>query len=432
MRNSTTLLAIAAAAGLINAAPLFAQPAAPDDRTGGILVGDLTLDAVYLVRDPDGDGVADSVSIFCGAGNASGIALPTGSVFGIFQAADRTVYISDGDTDTVYALRDNNADGDAMDAGEVRAFFTSGLFNNLNWIMETPIGIAGNDGAIYIANAGVGSATDDAIYRVLDLDGDANANGEDEATRWFDASTNVASSNPFDLCFIGSAAYFADLRGSMADVIVQLRDTDPNGVIEAGEFGLFLTDGDQGAVCDFSCVTDGVDLFTHNQTGAQTIFRLRDLGMNDVIDETEEAKLIWSESALPAGSVLQNSFAIAHGPVSPVRTMAVSSHGTAAQDGIFLLRDHSGNGEFFEESETTAFITGTAEDGIFPENIRSMCFYAPVCRGDFDRSGVKAVPDIFAYLSAWFAGNAEADIDGVDGIGVPDIFAFLALWFGPC
>jgi hypothetical protein len=48
---------------------------------------------------------------------------------------------------------------------------------------------------------------------------------------------------------------------------------------------------------------------------------------------------------------------------------------------------------------------------------------------DFDGNGSIGVPDIFAYLSAWFAGDVRADVDGIAGIGVPDIFAFLSLWF---
>ena len=54
------------------------------------------------------------------------------------------------------------------------------------------------------------------------------------------------------------------------------------------------------------------------------------------------------------------------------------------------------------------------------------------CAADFDESGTVEVPDIFAYLSAWFAGDESADIDGEPGIGVPDIFAFLSLWFAGC
>jgi hypothetical protein len=416
----------------IGPAAAIAQPASPDSRTGGILAADLALDAIFLVRDADGDGIADSATVFFGEGNADGLALPTRSVFGIFQAADRTVYFSDGDTDTVYAIRDNNGDGDAMDVGEARVWFRSGLFNNLNWVMETPNGITGHDGAIYIANAGVGSAQDDAIYRTVDLDGIDGANGVNEATLWFNASANIPSANPFDLCFIGDNAYFADLRGSADDVIFELRDADNNGIVEPEDFNIFVTEGDQGIVCDFSCVTDGVSLFTHNLSGVQSIFSMRDLNNSNTIDAANEADEIWNESLLPSGSVLQNSFAIAHGPISPVRMMAISSHGSAAQDAIYLLRDLDTSGDFLQAEETTAFITGVSEDSVFPENIRTLCFYAPVCRGDFDRSGDKGVPDIFAFLSAWFALDPAADVDGVEGIAVPDIFAFLSLWFGPC
>ena len=54
------------------------------------------------------------------------------------------------------------------------------------------------------------------------------------------------------------------------------------------------------------------------------------------------------------------------------------------------------------------------------------------CIGDFDGSGTIAVPDLFAYLSAWFAGDARADLGGTPGNDVPDLFQFLSAWFGGC
>lgn len=54
------------------------------------------------------------------------------------------------------------------------------------------------------------------------------------------------------------------------------------------------------------------------------------------------------------------------------------------------------------------------------------------CEADLNASGDADVPDIFAYLSLWFAGDSAADIDGVPGIAVPDIFFFLSLWFAGC
>ncbi len=56
----------------------------------------------------------------------------------------------------------------------------------------------------------------------------------------------------------------------------------------------------------------------------------------------------------------------------------------------------------------------------------------PACAADFDQSGgAPGVPDIFAFLSAWFAGDSRANIDG-GTLGVSDIFAFLSMWFAAC
>jgi hypothetical protein len=54
------------------------------------------------------------------------------------------------------------------------------------------------------------------------------------------------------------------------------------------------------------------------------------------------------------------------------------------------------------------------------------------CLGDHDGDGDRAVPDIFAFLSDWFAQNAAGDADGDSVNTVPDIFTFLASWFGGC
>lgn len=54
------------------------------------------------------------------------------------------------------------------------------------------------------------------------------------------------------------------------------------------------------------------------------------------------------------------------------------------------------------------------------------------CPADFTGDNAATVPDIFAFLALWFAGDPSADIDGTSGIGVPDIFAFLSLWFAGC
>jgi hypothetical protein len=57
---------------------------------------------------------------------------------------------------------------------------------------------------------------------------------------------------------------------------------------------------------------------------------------------------------------------------------------------------------------------------------------APPCAPDFNHDGHLAVADIFAFLNAWFAGDAAANFDGINGLQVADIFAFLNAWFAGC
>lgn len=54
------------------------------------------------------------------------------------------------------------------------------------------------------------------------------------------------------------------------------------------------------------------------------------------------------------------------------------------------------------------------------------------CIADHNADGLRTVPDIFAYISDFMAGNSRADADGIAGITVPDLFAFLSAWFGGC
>ncbi len=56
----------------------------------------------------------------------------------------------------------------------------------------------------------------------------------------------------------------------------------------------------------------------------------------------------------------------------------------------------------------------------------------PSCLGDHDGDGNRAMTDIFAFLSDWFARNDAGDADGDGTCSVPDIFAFLASWFAGC
>ncbi|MBY0263015.1 MAG: hypothetical protein K2Q20_11770, partial [Phycisphaerales bacterium] len=56
----------------------------------------------------------------------------------------------------------------------------------------------------------------------------------------------------------------------------------------------------------------------------------------------------------------------------------------------------------------------------------------PSCPADFNNSGVRDVADIFAFLSAWFAGGPGSDFNNSGVRDVADIFSFLSAWFAGC
>lgn len=78
-----------------------------------------------------------------------------------------------------------------------------------------------------------------------------------------------------------------------------------------------------------------------------------------------------------------------------------------------------------------AALPGSAPEE-YPVNDAISMTYTGSCAADFDHDGAAAVPDIFAYLGAWFAQDIRADMDGVPGVAVPDIFYFLSVWFAGC
>jgi len=103
---------------------------------------------------------------------------------------------------------------------------------------------------------------------------------------------------------------------------------------------------------------------------------------------------------------------------------------TTGIDNMYMT-DRFGNGEvdIYFTADTRDLVTQPNPPAI--EVFYRMSVFAR-CSGDFDNNDVVAVPDIFAFLSAWFAQTYTADFNRDGTISVPDIFAFLSAWFSPC
>jgi hypothetical protein len=427
--------ALAAAGWLLISSPAAAGPMPIARRTAGILASDSTLGVVYLVRDLNADNDANDpgeVSTFLDATNAAGLGAITGSAVALFQTCDGTVYVCDTATDSVYAARDVNGDGDANDAGEVRPWFTAANASGLT--LPSPNGACqGADGAIYITNAGTSSLPQDALYRTVDLNKDGDANDAGEGTIFVDETLiGVLSATPFECAMVGSKVHFIDIRGSNPDVILVANDADGNGSVSAAELGTFFTAGGAlvPAATGFTCQSDGVSVYSHASTASvvQTVWRLTDLDASGTIDQANEGAEIWSENNLPAGFTMNNSFSFALGP----GRIAISSNGVGdVNDELILAIDTDGNGVYNDAGGTVILKQGDAAVS-FPETIRTLLFYGTPCLADVNNSCDVSVQDIFDFLACYFVNSPYADINASGSVTVQDIFDFLQLYFTGC
>lgn len=353
-------------------------------RIFGVLLGDQTRDQVLLTRDLNGDGDAldlGEVTVYFDATNASGLASPTGNVFTIYQAGDRSIYVGDGDTDTIYRLRDRNHDGDANDAGEATVFF-SGAGNAGGSALPTPNGIGeDDDGNIYVVNAGTASAPFDGIYRVRDLNGDGDANDAGEASVWQDFATPWPSASPFEVAILDGVVFTIDTNGGAPDSIWRSRDVNADGDANdfaLGEAGTLLAEPNAfGVPLGFAMGAGDLGLYVMNETNigaaTATLFRLTDLDGSGVIGSPDEALLVWAETQLPAGFLFDVGFAL---DVGPRDSLMLGLNSSSAGGRILVnLVDRNGDGDYLDAKETR--IWGTAvEDGGFVARARALEFIA--------------------------------------------------------
>jgi Ca2+-binding RTX toxin-like protein len=348
---------------------------------GQVLFADQTDDAIYRLNDLNGDGdTADAGEqiIFFGPDNASGLATPTGSIFNVHQASNGTVYATDGDTDTVYRLRDLNKDGDADDVGESNVWFSEAE-NAAGLTLPTPNGIAeGGDGAIYVVNAGVASRPTDSIYRTEDLNGDGDANDEGEATVWLDLQAVNVSSSAFDLSFIGNVAYLTDTNGGTPDTVYRIEDVNGNGVIDAGEATVFISDTESyGAPIDIANAAQGESILTYtwigNESDPPRIYRLTDLDGSGTIDDPAEAEEVWNWDHMPEGFAASVGFSIAASENGDI--VFTINGGDPDQKNVVRLSDLNADGDYMDAGETVIALSN-ALDGDFSNRPRAVAFYS--------------------------------------------------------
>lgn len=323
---------------------------------------------MVFAADLNNDGDANDAGetrVFFDASNASGLAAPTGNVFQLTQSQNGDVFVGDGDTDTVYRLRDLNGNDTAQDAGEASVWFSS--HNANGFALQTANGVAvGGDGAIYIVEADtLGNPAGDVVYRTEDLNGDGDANDIGESAIWLDLGALDPSSSPFEITFDGNAAFIADTAGGTPR-IYRAEDSDGSGSVDMTEVVEYVPQGDAPFALALSA-SDG-DLFAQDLF-TDGLIKFTDLDGNGLIDVTSEAFDIWSPVGILDGAIFDFVIDGDRG--------LVPSNEFNDNDQIVALFDLNGDGDFFDAGETQTFLS-FADQGTFPQRPRSVTFYSSV------------------------------------------------------
>lgn len=433
MRGTTAAVAVA---GL--SACAWAQPVPRSSLNHDVYVSDTGVDTVYICRDLNGDGDAGDTGetkVFFDNSNVvffSG----SGAVFTIGVAADGRVFVGDGDTDSLYALRDLNDDGDALDEGEAVLFFATASTLQL---YQSPGGVAfGENGVVYASTAGGGTTlTADYVYRLQDLNADGDADDPFEYSVFIDLGTLVAGSSCFDLATSGNKLLLVDTRGGADDVIFVAEDVDSSGTIDASELREFYSTARVlGPAIGTGIAVDGEDVYVVDSASSipvQKVWRLRDLDGSGLIDLPAEVTEVWSEAMVPPGVSLGSAFDLALGPPG---VLGLVSSGSDLQDNVLVLSDLNGDGDFMDAGETSALVVGNGT-GVFADNARAIAFGvtpgAP-CDPDLNQDGNVDQDDV-AYLINVVAGGEnpsgiDPDFDRDGNVDQGDVTALISVVAG--
>lgn len=166
-------------------------------------------------------------------------------------------------------------------------------------------------------------------------------------------------------------------------------------------------------------------------------------GAQDVVIFTNDGDLVLYRTQPPAGTHWLRLFFSTRG-VPGLAPDGYGVHVTATTGGVAQHRWVCGGSNFLSQSELSAHFGLGASSVVDELRVRwpdgrehvwtsvaaDRTITIPVCVADFNQDGVVNVSDIFAFLTAWFAGGGDTDLSGTSA--VPDIFAFLARWFAGC
>lgn len=414
---------------LVLLAILAANPASLAQRR--FIASDRTSAALWRFADANGDGAIDSgeVNVFFDGTNASGVAAPA-TLNALSVRRDGLVAY--GDTDSgrrnIVFARDNNGNGNAQDAGEARVVVDS--TNASGIILTAPQGTAFDSrGRLYVANSASSSAGADAIYRLVDLNGNGDFQDAGEITEYVGVPYFGPGNGPrVPIEIVFDSADVLWLRESSAGAygIHRFQDIDGNGrADDPGEATVFFDTTNQSTIAigaGFGLDIDPVrprSFYIHNLGALSTdqVIRVSDLDNDGDANDAGEAQIVFATNEDGFTSV--DVLALYDG-----RILFTNTVGPAA----VLLTDLDADNLFSGAGERTTFYSNPAASLGSLRQINIL-----PCPGDWDRNKAVTPADVAAFVNAWFTsvgnGTFAGDFDFNGVVNPADVASFVNAWF---
>jgi hypothetical protein len=429
----TRPLALSAAAGLAFAAPVLAQTR--------LLIVDRTTGAnkVWAVDDLNSSGTIEEASelftYWTSANGAGTPAMQTPAAIAV-RKSDGLVAVTDSNAAVrgVFLLHDLNHNNAAQEYRE--SILGADLSNASGVQLNAPLGAAFDGaGTLYIANSGA-TGTQDAIYRLTDLDNDGRFQSAGEITEFVGQpfygvgnTAYVPAQIAIDASQTPFVGYVKDSSATFAGVY-RFSDTNGNGrADDAGEMTLFVSGANGsgvpvasgGLLLALDTARPNAVYFNQTVSAVRQLVRAQDLNGNHTAQDAGEAAIVWSTT---------EALTITDLTVLPSGDVVLMDFGNKR---LILLHDANGDGLFDNATERTTFYAAA-----LPASPRFLAQITRYCQANCDESTqapILNVADFSCFLTKYAAGDLYANCDGSTQapiLNVADFSCFLSSYAAGC
>ncbi|MFN0056972.1 MAG: IPT/TIG domain-containing protein [Planctomycetota bacterium] len=381
-----------------------------DSTTGFVYVGDSTFGIVFRLADLNGDGDAmDALEATIFYSIAGGV--PVTDIDALQVDAAGGVYVIDEDTGTVLYLLNSNGDGDALDPGEARVFLDGAAAGSIVHDPNDAVLIA--PGRLLLADG-----TLDRLYIAEDLNADGDALDLGELRPYFD-DAGALLSTPSAIAFVAGGPMtqppvitsVAPTSGPVAGGnVVDIFGSDL-GAASTVRFGLnaasfsIVDNSHIAAIAPTAATASVVDVLVEAPSGASTLVA--------AYTYLSTVPVLAIESVAPGfGAVAGgNSVTIVGGGWDAAQPLAVVFGGASA---VVTMQTASSI-----TATAPAHVVGAVDVTVSQASAAATAFaayryLAPFVRGDANRNGVIDISDAIEQLRVLYTGTPSMCFDAID------------------